>query len=144
MQKLTLNKAAKEAKIAKSTLLEAIKSGRMSAPKNDKGHYAIDPSELFRVFGQKPVFEKNENHKENHNKTSNIQDNTKALEDRLEMLEKERNREREQLTDQINDLRNRLDKAEGERTKLTALLTDGRAKRTNSPKKGIWSRFLGK
>lgn len=48
--KLSLNKAAKEAAVAKSTLLDALKSGRMSASRNDKGHWQIDPSELFRVF----------------------------------------------------------------------------------------------
>lgn len=48
--KLSANQASKEAGIAKKTLLEAIKSKRMSAEKNDKGHWEIDTSELFRVF----------------------------------------------------------------------------------------------
>lgn len=48
--KLTLNKAAQACGRSKSTLLEAIKSGRLSAPKNELGHYIIDPSELHRVF----------------------------------------------------------------------------------------------
>jgi hypothetical protein len=47
---LTLNKAAKMCGKAKSTILEAIKSGRLSASKNAKGHYSIDPAELSRVF----------------------------------------------------------------------------------------------
>lgn len=50
MTKLSLNQAAKEANVAKSTVLKAIRAGRMSAPKNDKGHYEIDPAELFRVY----------------------------------------------------------------------------------------------
>lgn len=48
--KLTLNKAAQACGRSKSTLLEAIKSGRLSAPKNELGHYTIDSSELHRVF----------------------------------------------------------------------------------------------
>lgn len=48
---LSLNQAAKECGRAKSTILKAIRSGQMSAPKNDKGRYEIDPAELFRVFG---------------------------------------------------------------------------------------------
>ena len=48
--KLTLNKAAKECGRAKSTILEAINSNRMSAPKDERGRYQIDPAELFRVF----------------------------------------------------------------------------------------------
>jgi hypothetical protein len=47
---LTLNKAAQTCGHAKSTLLDAIRSGRMTAPKDDRGHYAIDPAELHRVF----------------------------------------------------------------------------------------------
>lgn len=47
---LTLNQAAKTCGRSKSTLLEAIRTGRMSAPKDDRGRYAIDPAELHRVF----------------------------------------------------------------------------------------------
>jgi len=48
--KLTLNKAAQTCGRSKSTLIKAIKSGRLSAPRDDLGHYNIDPSELHRVF----------------------------------------------------------------------------------------------
>ena len=47
---LTLNQAAKTCSRSKSTLLDAIRSGRMSAPKDDRGRYAIDPAELHRAF----------------------------------------------------------------------------------------------
>lgn len=47
---LTLNQAAKACGRSKSTLLNAIRSGRMSAPKDDRGRYAIDPAELHRSF----------------------------------------------------------------------------------------------
>ena len=47
---LTLNQAAKTCGRSKSTLLDAIRSGRMSAPKDDRGRYAIDPAELHRAF----------------------------------------------------------------------------------------------
>lgn len=47
---LTLNQAAKTCGRSKSTLLEAIRAGRMSAPKDDRGRYVIDPAELHRVF----------------------------------------------------------------------------------------------
>lgn len=48
--KLTLNKASQTCGRSKSTLLQAIKSGRLSAPKDDRGHYSIDPAELHRAF----------------------------------------------------------------------------------------------
>lgn len=47
---LTLNQAAKTCGRSKSTLLNAINSGRMSGPKDDRGRYAIDPAELHRAF----------------------------------------------------------------------------------------------
>lgn len=47
---LTLNQAAKICSRSKSTLLDAIRSGRMSAPKDDRGRYIIDPAELHRAF----------------------------------------------------------------------------------------------
>ena len=47
---LTLNQAAKTCGRSKSTLLDANRSGRISAPKDDRGRYAIDPAELHRVF----------------------------------------------------------------------------------------------
>ena len=47
---LTLNQAAKICSRSKSTLLDAIRAGRMSAPKDDRGHYSIDPAELHRAF----------------------------------------------------------------------------------------------
>ena len=48
--KLSLNQAAKTCGRAKSTLLDAIKNGRLSAERATNGHYEIDPSELHRVF----------------------------------------------------------------------------------------------
>lgn len=48
--RLTLNKAAQACGRSKSTLLQAINSGRLSAPKDDRGHYSIDPAELHRAF----------------------------------------------------------------------------------------------
>lgn len=50
MPYLTLGQAAKECGKQKSTLLNAINKGRISASKDDKGQWQIDPSELFRVF----------------------------------------------------------------------------------------------
>lgn len=58
--KLSLNQAAKEAGKSKKTLIEALKSGKMSADKVN-GRWEIDPSELFRVYpkdtGVEPVAE---------------------------------------------------------------------------------------
>lgn len=48
--KLSLRDAAAQTGVSKTTILRAIRSGRLSAPRNDDGGYAIDPAELFRVY----------------------------------------------------------------------------------------------
>ena len=126
--KLTLNQAAKECGRAKSTRSKAIKSGKLSHEKGDKGSYLIDRSELHRVFPptgseQSPVPMPNT---ANEQGNSDLEAEVKALRDKLETANLERDRERAQLTDQISDLRDRLDKEGEERRQLTAMLTDQR------------------
>ena len=112
MPPITLNQAAKEAVKSKSTILEAIRSGRLSAQKDAQGRYQIDPAELFRVyppFGQQP---------DAGTATDPHQPNTETafFERIIAGLESER-----------DDLRRRLDEETAERreaqAKLTALLT---------------------
>ena len=52
MAGLSLSQAAKAAGRSKSTIGRAIKSGRLSAARNDDDTFSIDPSELFRAFPQ--------------------------------------------------------------------------------------------
>jgi excisionase family DNA binding protein len=53
MASLSLREAAHEVGISKSTILRAIQSGRLLAPRKEDGGYAIDPAELFRVYKPK-------------------------------------------------------------------------------------------
>lgn len=59
---LSLGQAAKETGKSKSVIYNALKSGRLSGRRNDKGEWEIDPAELFRVFspqnGQEPRSER--------------------------------------------------------------------------------------
>ena len=52
MRPLTLNQAAKVAHKSKAAILEAIRSGRLSAARDDLNQWQIDPAELFRVYPQ--------------------------------------------------------------------------------------------
>ncbi len=52
---LTMGQTAKQAGISKATLSRAIKSGKISAKKNTRGGWDIDPAELFRVYPATPV-----------------------------------------------------------------------------------------
>ena len=124
----TLNEAAKAVGKSKTTIHRAIKSGKISASKLDSGAYAIDPSELHRVFQNGTAERDIRNDKEQAKTTSGTADI------RLEMLEKERERERQQLEETIADLREDRDKW---RQQATALLEDKRPK-------GFWARISGK
>jgi hypothetical protein len=48
--KLTLKQAANETGKTKQGIQQAIKNGRISAGKDSKGEWEIDPAELFRVY----------------------------------------------------------------------------------------------
>lgn len=45
-----IGEAAKVAGVSKSTLLRAVKKGKISASRNDAGAFMFDPSELARVY----------------------------------------------------------------------------------------------
>ncbi|MCD9150159.1 hypothetical protein [Pseudophaeobacter flagellatus] len=149
MVKLSLNKAAKEAGIAKSTLLDALNSGRMSAEKNEKGHWEIDPSELFRVFpktssenSEKPI----QTSFSNHQKTiqnSALEIEVKMLREQIERMDAERERERSQLTDQIEVLKEQAERQSADHRQALAALTDQREKAAEPPKRGLWARLIG-
>ncbi|MEY3759652.1 MAG: hypothetical protein RIR39_1143, partial [Pseudomonadota bacterium] len=50
MQPFTLNKAATASNKSKATILKAIRLGKLSANRNEKNQWQIDPSELFRCY----------------------------------------------------------------------------------------------
>lgn len=119
MTLLTLNQAAKAAKKSKSTIQYALKTGRVSGFKDERGNYQIDTAELFRVFDSNVSKEDEKTTLEYVKidvKTALLEQKLEFFEYRLDKLEKEK-----------NDISNRLDKSEEERretqAKLTALLT---------------------
>lgn len=128
----TLGDAAKAVGKSKTTLHRAIKSGRISATKLDDGSYAIDPSELHRVF---PTITAGTPDEVFHRNDAERQGNTlETLRIQLELQEKERERERALLQETIADLREDRDKW---RQQATALLEDHRPK-------GFFKRLLGR
>jgi hypothetical protein len=147
MTKLSLNKAAKEASVAKSTLLEALNSGRMSASKNDKGHWQIDPAELFRAFQKTGSTERTEpkpTSLEALQKTTEngaLEIEVKMLREQIERMDTERERERAQLTDQIDALKEQAERQSADHRQALAALTDQRDR--EPPKRGLWARLVG-
>jgi len=138
MATLTLNQAAKAAKKSKATLLDAIRSGRMSAPKDDLGRYQIDPAELFRVYPP----DRSESGHENHGRPPEETSETSALRVTVDHL-RELIR---QIESERDDLRTRLSQSEEERrttqAKLTAILTDQSAKPVIEPAAGFWKKLF--
>lgn len=124
----SLGEAAKAAGKAKSTVLRAIKTGRISASKGDNGAYRIDPSELHRAFDA-PVSQTTQS-----NNTEPQNETVEHLKKTVERVENERERERDQMQATIDDLRARLDRSED---RITAMLVD---KRKPEPLRRWWQR----
>lgn len=115
MTLLTLSQAAKAAKKSKSTLHEAIHSGRLSAVRNDKNQWQVDQDELFRIYPKNEL--KTNNKSESFPSRTN--DTIAVLQQQIESLE-------QRLIDVKNerdDLRCRLNEEVEERRKLTAWMT---------------------
>lgn len=125
----TLGEATKATGISKTTLQRAVKSGKVSATKNALGVWEIDPAELHRVFP--PAANRNSSESHLLDQTGTVNE-IAVLRRELQLKDEERQRERAQFEGTIDDLRRRLDQSEEERRdkdrRLTALLTDQRAK----------------
>ncbi|MGB3473122.1 MAG: helix-turn-helix domain-containing protein [Erythrobacter sp.] len=127
----TLNEAAKAAGKSKTTIHRALKSGKISAAKLDSGAYAIEPSELHRVFPAVPA-ERNAERSDT-NDAEHLRNDRGTLHIQLEIIEREREREREQLLETITDLREDRDRW---RQQATVLLEDKRPR-------GFWKKLFG-
>ena len=145
MAKLSLNKAAKEASVAKSTLLQALNSKRMSAEKNEKGHWEIETSELFRVFPRTGSAEHPEPNPTSHaepsknNQNSALEVEVKMLREKIEDANLEREREREQASEQIESLRGQIERQSADHRQALAAIADQRPQHTAKPPR----RFFG-
>jgi hypothetical protein len=123
----TLGSAAKLTGKSKSTLLRAIKSGRLSGTQDDNGNYQIETSELLRVF---PATVRDAS--SDAPRTPQRNGAEQAELEGLRALADERQRT-------IDDLRRRLDQEGEERRKIMAILTDQTAK-----PRGFWAKLTGR
>lgn len=154
----SIGQAARATGKSKSVIHTAIKKGTISATKNDDGTYAIDPSELHRVFP--PASFQNGTEEPDSNvpepsepsdfrfENGRLKGELQELRERLAGIDIQHDRERQQFTDQIEDLRRRLDQSEQERRdkdrQLTAVLTDQREKDEEPQRRGLFGRLFGK
>jgi hypothetical protein len=133
IMKLTLGQAAKECGKSKSTISNAIKSGKLSVLGQTSAGYEIDPAELFRVFPKRS--------KQNELDNREPPLNTSVITEMATELGRAK-AERDALQEQINLLREMLTKSEAHadewrKQAQTLALTDQRQKG------GFWS-FLKK
>jgi hypothetical protein len=117
---LSAKDAAARVGLTKPGLLKAIKEGKVSATKDQNGHWQIDPVELFRVYP--PVTRSTQ-----QPAGDSFHQNTPEYTETIASLQREVAMLRERLADKddvIADLRHRLDVEAEERRRLTHLLTD--------------------
>ncbi len=107
----TLGQAAKATGKQKSTLLDAIRTGRLSASRDDKNQWQIDPAELARVYPPNTSAEREETRPE-HYKTALLEEKIRFLEREIRLLE--------QTAEDMRDDRDHW------RRQATHLLTDQR------------------
>jgi hypothetical protein len=139
MPKLTLGQAAKEANKAKSTILDAIKNGNLSAPKGEKGQYEIDTSELFRVFpraDREPDGKTETGHLKTDDKTAILEEKVRYLEREVRHLE----HTADDLRADREDLREDRDHWRRQATLLLTDQSDNQPKAAPEPKPAA---FLG-
>lgn len=125
MKPLSANAAAKMAGKAKGTILKALEDGTLTASKNDKGQWQIDPAELARAFDFK-VTNQSEDQSKKPTLTSHDDLENRIEIERLRAELKAAERLTEAMAEQVEDLRRRLDKEGEERRQLTMMLTDKR------------------
>lgn len=150
----SLSEAAKATGKSRASIQRAIKSGKISASKDEQGNYAIQPAELHRVYPKQDETSHEHAHvtARNSGETSGNSSDIRLLEAKLEAAERmadEREKELRHRDQTIDDLRERLDKDGEERRKLTAMIADMRSKEplpTAEPEKprGLWSRLRGR
>ena len=151
MSLLTLSQAAKAISQSKSTLNRAIKSGRLSAVRNEDGTFSIDPSELARAFPQNAPERAPLVHHEAHPERPGTEASSK-----IAMLEQLLEREREALAREREVSADLKEDRDRWRAQATGLLSDLRTAQEKSASaaslevspstqpKRLWKRLLGR
>lgn len=145
--KLTLGQAAKHAGRAKGTLSKALTNGQISAEKDNKGRWQIDPSELNRWMEANPLQNGSQSQGATPLETleksfgnSALSVEVKMLREQIERMDNDRERERGQLSEQVENLHAQLERQSADHRQALAVLTDQRKK---SEGHGFWARLAG-
>jgi len=128
----SLSEAARLTGKSRTTIQRAIKSGKISAPKDEDGNYSIDPAELNRVYPIK-LMSAGGTHSAAANGTLRNSSETEGASPEIKVLQAELKASQQMVEERgrtIDDLRTRLDDSE---RRVTALLSDRRPTASEKP-----------
>ncbi len=147
---LSLSAAARATGRSKSTIGRAIKSGKLSARRDEAGGYRIDASELARAFDWDPQagvpWSATEPSGPPAEPKAAPPSELLVLRTRLELLEQALEREREALAHEREttaDLRQRLDRSD-ERVRALLVQPASVPSPASAPARGLLARLLGR
>lgn len=129
---LSAKEAADLVGMSKTGIIKAMRQGKISAQKDLKGEWRVEPIELFRVYD--PIGKDGDKPAEASSPPGERQD-TESLQVKIEQME----RRLVEKDDTIHDLRQRLDAEAQERRQLVLVLT---AERHENDKQVSWWRRL--
>ena len=130
---MTAAQAAEAVGMTRQGIIKAIKTGKISAQKDNNGAWRVEPSELFRAYQPASTVASNDTAEVE----PGIQVSSQGLQAEIEHL-----RALLERADQRADEWKAVAEREGqERRQLMALLTD---QRTQEARRSIWARLLGR
>jgi hypothetical protein len=152
MPHMNMSEAAQWTGKDRSTLLKAIKAGRLSAEKNADGEWLIDPAELARVYRPARNFSEDRPSESRNNAQGFSEGNSQGSQaGELETLRQMNALLLEQMKTQRDDWKAEREDLKAERDRLltmlegqTRLLTHMNETASEPARRGWWQRLTGK
>jgi len=122
---LTVSDAALQVGVTRQTIFKAIKSGKLSATQNNRGHMQINVVELLRVYGELQSPDQVAQNKVNRVQQSPSLPASVGLQlelERMKLLMERKDFELEQMRERVADLKTREQQANEERLRIFGLL----------------------
>lgn len=122
---LTVSDAALQVGVTRQTIFKAIKSGKLSATQNNRGHMQINIVELLRVYGELQSPTQVAQNKVNRAQQSPPLPASVGLQlelERMKLLIERKDFELEQMRERVAELKSREQQANEERLRVFGLL----------------------
>ena len=136
---LTLAEAAQQTGLNRSTVLRAIKSGRISGNKDELGQRSVEPAELFRVFAPAEASSQGV-HQDAQGEAAELRRRAEAAEASLAELKEKLAEMRRLGEQQFTDMRAQRDAWQQQAERLTERLALPRPKPKAKPRRWWWQR----